>query len=78
MAPVKYLHGIGYGHFQIATKKGEETEQMDMTVLLIAELTLMPDAQVNDIENIKPNKDKRIVKNMLEDLSNYMLGVSKR
>ena len=77
LAPVKYLPGIGYGNFQIDTKKGDETKQMDMTVLLISEPTLMPDAQVTVMNNVKPNKDKTIVKNVLEDINKEIEDYSK-
>ena len=40
---------------------------MDMTVLLISEPTLMPYAQVTVMNNVKPNEDKTIVKNILDD-----------
>ena len=69
LAPVKYLPGIDHGNLQIDTKKGDKTEQMDMTVLLISEPTLMPDAQVTVMKNVKANEDKTTVKNILEDIN---------
>ena len=42
---------------------------MDMTVLLISEPTLMPDAQVTVMKNVKANEDKTTVKNILEDIN---------
>ena len=77
LAPVKYLSGIDYGNLQIDTKKGDKTEQMDMTVLLISEPTLMPDAQVTVIKNVKPNEDKTIVKNILDDRVKEIEAASK-